>query len=250
MSQLSDSLAASMEASFINMESLIDSRISQHFRQDVNNASFPAPSPVPVCQSPSQGQQDHSLGSPRTDYGNSEGQPEEPVQCESAIPSFLSSLHSAGIALPPGIELVARNTNARMEDPAVPRGRDAHLAGVQAGDRVSTGCRTSAVPRGVDPAWMDDSVNVGALSSVRSSAVPPVRMVSFSESVDHAEDDNVSVHSEKPPPQEGLAAVSRLVYQVCPAASVAPVRPQRSCNFEGLFAPESVFLCLQEPSEV
>ena len=47
MSQLSGSLAASMEASFVNMESCIDSRISQYFSQDVNNASFSAPSPVP-----------------------------------------------------------------------------------------------------------------------------------------------------------------------------------------------------------
>ena len=182
MSQLSDSLAASKEASFINMESLIDSRISQHFRQDINNASFPTPSPVPVHQSSSQGRQDHSLGSPHTEYGNSEGQPEEPVQRESVIPSFLSSLRSAGIALPPRLELVARKTSARPEDPAVPRGRDAHPAGVQAGDSVSTGCRTSAVPRGVDAVWMDESVNVGASSSVRSCDVPPVRVVSFSES--------------------------------------------------------------------
>ena len=209
MSQLSNSLAAAMEASFINMESLIDSRISQHFRQDTNNASFSAPSPVPVRQSPSQGRQDHSLGSPRTECGNSEGQPEEPVQHELAVHSFLSSLHFAGIALPPGIELVARKSSARPEDPAVPRGRDAHPADVQAGDSVITRGLTSAVPRGVDPSWMDESVNLGASSSVRSCDVPPVRMVSFSESVDHAEDGNVS---EKPPPQEGLAAVLRLLY--------------------------------------
>ena len=59
-------------------------------------------------------------------------------------------------------------------------------------------------------------------------------MVSFSEPVDHAEDDNVSIHFEKPPPQEGLASVLRLVYQLCPsAASAAPVCPQRSCDFGG-----------------
>ena len=151
-------------------------------------------------------------------------QPEEPVQHESAIPSFLSSLRSAGIALPPGIELVARESSARPEDPAVPRGRDAHPAGVQ-GSGVSTVSRTSAVPRGVDPAWIDDSVNVGA-SSVRSYNVPPARTVSFAESVDYAEDDDVS---EKPPPQEGLATVLRLLYQLCPsAASAAPVRPHKS----------------------
>ena len=37
---------------------------------------------VPVCLSSSQGRQDPSLGSPRTEYGYSEGQPEEPVQVE------------------------------------------------------------------------------------------------------------------------------------------------------------------------
>ena len=63
-----------------------------------------------------------------------------------------------------GIELVVRNTSARPKDPAVPRGRDAHPAVVQAVDRVSTG---STVPRGVYPAWMDDSVNVGGSLSVR-----------------------------------------------------------------------------------
>ena len=235
MSHLSDSLAASMEASFINMESLIDSRISQHFRQDVTNAFFQLPllyrSAIPLDR------EDYSLGSPRTEYGNSEGQPEEPVQRESAIPSFLSWLHSAGIALPPGIELVARNTSSRPEDTAVPRGRDALPAGVQTGDSVSTGSHTSTVTRGVDPTWIDGSVNVGASSSARSCDVPPARMVSFSESVDHAEDDNVS---EKPPPQEGLATFLRLLYQLCPpAASVALVRPQRSCDFEGLYVPES-----------
>ena len=109
-----------MEASFINIESLIDSRISQHFSQDVHNASFPAPSPVPFCQSPSQGQQDHSLGSPRAEYRNSKSQPEEPVQSESAIPSFLSSLRAAGIELPPGVELLARDASARPEGPVVP----------------------------------------------------------------------------------------------------------------------------------
>ena len=186
VSQLSNNLAASLEASFINMESLIDSRIPQHFRQVTNNATFSAPSLVLVRQSPSQGRQDHSLGSPQTEYGNSEGQPEEPMEHESAIPSFLSSLHSAGIAFPPGIELVAKKSSARPEDPAGPRGRDA-----QAGDGVSTRGCTSTVPRGVDSTWMDEAVNLGVSSSVRSCDVPPVRMVSFSESVDHAEDDNI-----------------------------------------------------------
>ena len=99
MSQLSEGLSASMEASFANMENMINGRIF-YVSQDVPNRSFSAPSPVLVRQSPSQGRQDHSLGSPRMGYGNPEGQPEEPVQAESAIPSFLSSLRDAGIELP------------------------------------------------------------------------------------------------------------------------------------------------------
>ena len=104
MSQLSNSLAASMEASFVNMETLIDGRISHHVSQDVPNRSFTAPSPVLVRQSPSQGRQDHSLGSPRTGYRNPVGHSEELVQDESAIPSFLNSLRDAGIELPQGIK--------------------------------------------------------------------------------------------------------------------------------------------------
>ena len=143
------------------------------------------------------------------------------MQNESAIPSFLNSLPAAGIELPPGVELLAGDASVRPEDPAVPRGRGAHPPGVQAGDRASAGCGTSAVLRGVDPAWLGDSVNFGASSSVHSAADPPVRMVSFAESVDRAEDDNTSVTSEKLPPQEGLSAVLR---QVVPTLSFCSLR--------------------------
>ena len=45
-------------------------------------------------------------GKPRLGYGNPEGRPEEPMQAESAIPAFLSSLREAGIELPQGIHLL------------------------------------------------------------------------------------------------------------------------------------------------
>ena len=67
-SQLSESLSASMEASFANMETVINDRMS-YVSQDVPNHSFTAPSPVPVRQSPCQGRQDPSMESPRTGYG-------------------------------------------------------------------------------------------------------------------------------------------------------------------------------------
>ena len=48
-SQLSESFSASMEASFANMETMINDRMS-YVSQDVPNRSFTAPSPVPVHQ--------------------------------------------------------------------------------------------------------------------------------------------------------------------------------------------------------
>ena len=104
-SQLSESLSALMDFSFANMETMINDRMS-YVSQDVPNRSFSALSPVPVRQSPCQGRKDPSLESPRTGYGNPEGRPEEPVQVESAVPSFLSSLREAGIELPQDIHLL------------------------------------------------------------------------------------------------------------------------------------------------
>ena len=65
-------------------------------------------------------------------------------------------------------------------------------------------------------------------------------MVSFAETVEQADDDCVCVSSEKPSLQEDLCAVLRLPYQLFPsAASSAPVRTQKACVFEGLFATDS-----------
>ena len=63
--------------------------------------------------------------------------------------------------MPPGLEITARNASAT-------RRRGVHPADVQSRDRAGAGCGVSAVPRRVDPAWLDDSVNLGASSSVRS----------------------------------------------------------------------------------
>ena len=52
ISYLSSSFAASMEASFVQIEALIDSKISRHVSQDVSDPSFSAPSPVLVSLSP------------------------------------------------------------------------------------------------------------------------------------------------------------------------------------------------------
>ena len=249
MSQLSDSLAASLEASFVNMETLIDNRISHHVSQDVPNRSFIAPPPVPVCQSPSQGRQDHSLGSPRTRYGNPEGQPEEPVQDESAIPSFLNSLRDQGIELPQGIKLLDRRASFSSEDPSISHGRVPHSANTSGSMGSSVGFGSALTTRTVAPSWMDDSVNAGALF-LRGASRPLLRTVSFAESVNHSTDDTASVTSEKPPPQKGLRSVLHLLYHYCPsAASEMPVRALRSCDFESLFASETQ-LRVEEPPPI
>ena len=112
---------------------------------------------------------------------------------------------------------------------------------VQARISAGTGSSAASIPCGVDSARLDDSVNAGASSS--SSSAPPeprVRMVSFAETLECNDDDCASVSSEKPPPQKGLRAVLRLLYQLCPStASAAPVHSQRACDFEGLFATKS-----------
>ena len=73
ISKLSSSFAPSMDASFVNIKHMIDSRLSSSVSQDVSNHSFSAPSRVPVFLSPSQGQQHPSLTSPRIGYGNPGG---------------------------------------------------------------------------------------------------------------------------------------------------------------------------------
>ena len=132
------------------------------------------------------------------------------------------------------------------------------------------------MPEGVDPAWLDVSVNEGASSlsaapagrsasvgpsprsvpadpTVRSASVEPVaRSVSFAESVFHSfDDDAASVSSEKPPPQEGLHSILRLLYQLCPSSASESLTSsdQKSCEFESLFAME-VKSRLDEPSPV
>ena len=128
ISQLSSSFSSSMETSFLNIEQLINDRLAHFVSQNVSNPSFAAPSPVPVRQSPSQGRQDPSLSSPRTGYGNPGGEPEEPVQAESAVSSFLNSLRSAGIAVPQGTRIQDSGDRSSSEA-VIPAASQARLAG-------------------------------------------------------------------------------------------------------------------------
>ena len=61
-----------------------------------SNRSFPAPSPAPVNQAPSQSQTDHSVHNPHIGCGPG-GETQEPGQAESATSSFLAALHAVGI---------------------------------------------------------------------------------------------------------------------------------------------------------
>ena len=112
-SQLSSSFATSMEASFANIQSLIDDRLNSYVSQDVNNVSLSAPSPVPVYQVPSQGQTDPSLRKPHTGVGPG-GETEEPGQDELATSSFFAALNAAGISVLQGVVIsdwVARESS-------------------------------------------------------------------------------------------------------------------------------------------
>ena len=114
-----------------------------------------------------------------------------------------------------------------------------HSANASGSMGSSVGFGSTPTLRTVDPSWMDDSVNAGALSSL-AAPEPPLHPVSFSESVDHSAIDTASVTSEKPPPQEGLHSVFHFLYHYCPsAASEMLVRASRSCEFESLFASET-----------
>ena len=53
VNKLYESFAASMEASFVAIQNMMDSKLGNV--QDVTDLSFPAPLPVPVQLSPSQG---------------------------------------------------------------------------------------------------------------------------------------------------------------------------------------------------
>ena len=59
INKLSESFAASAAASFVAIQDMRDSKLSNG--QDVTNLSFSASSPVPVRLSPSQGQQNPSI---------------------------------------------------------------------------------------------------------------------------------------------------------------------------------------------
>ena len=95
-SQFSSSFAASMEASFANIQSFIEERLSSHVSQDVHysNRSFSAPSPAPAYQALCQSQTNPSVRNPRIGcWPWSETQ--EPGQVESATSSFLPALRAS-----------------------------------------------------------------------------------------------------------------------------------------------------------
>ena len=156
-------------------------KISCQINQNVTNESFSAPSPVPVCQSPSQGRQDPSLGCSRRGFGYPESEPEELVQQESAIPSFLESLHYAGSNVPQGISFLDSSDRVRFREPSVSQGRVWSAGSASVQTRLAPGARVSSasLPEGIDPAWLDAGVNEGASSS---SAAPAGR----SASVEHS----------------------------------------------------------------
>ena len=162
------------------------------------------------------------------------------MQVESAIPCFLSSLREAGIELPQGVRLLDRQARLSSEDPAVSRGRGPHSANASGSEGFRARLGSTAIPRSVDPSWMDENVNAGASGSCASAPDPHLRSVSFTEASDRSADDAASVTSEKPPPQEGLRVLLRLLYHYCPsAASEAQTHTLRSCDFKCLFAQET-----------
>ena len=125
-----------------------------------------------------------------------------------------------------------------------------HSANASGSEGSRTRFGTVPIPRTVDPSWMDDEVNVGASGSRASAPEPPLRTVLFSESIDSSEDDTASVMSKKPPSQEGLRSVFRLLYHYCPStASESQTRTPRSCDFESLFTQETQQR-IEEPSPV
>ena len=226
--QLSSSFAASMEASFANIQSLIDDRLSNYVSQDINNASFAAPSPVPVYQAPSHGQTDPSLRIPHTGFGPG-GETEEPGQDESATSSFLAALNAAGISVPQGVVISARESSSGSGQSVVsqagaPQGVQAE---VTRGDSVQSGTLRAS------GSTATKQVNLGASTSGVSPHEEAFRAVSFADVVQEFADDNaMSSASDKGAVSEGHRNVLRLLYQLCPAAAPeSPPAPRRVCDF-------------------
>ena len=104
----------------------------------------------------------------------------------------------------------------------------------------------AAIAPPVRASWYDESANVGASSSRASLAEPAYRVTPaepahraflFADVSTLDDDDCALVFSEKKPLSEGLRSVLRLLFQLCPpAVSEALPPPQRTCDFEGLFA--------------
>ena len=77
------------------------------------------------------------------------------MQQESAIPSFLESLHNAGIEIPQGISLLDSSDKDRFREPTVSQGRVWRAGSSQT--RLAPGARviSASLPESVNPAWFD-----------------------------------------------------------------------------------------------
>ena len=183
-SQFSSSFAACMEASFANIQSFIEDRLSSHVSQDVHvsNPSVSAPSPAPVYQASSQSQTNPSVRSPRIGCGPG-GEAQEPGQVESATSSFLAALNAVGIQVPLGVSIsdrVVRESSSAAAQAGAPPGVQAEMPlrslGVSATEQVNVGSSTLGI-------------------SLHEEAF---RAVTFSDTVQEcAEDDAMSSVSEK-----------------------------------------------------
>ena len=188
------------------------------------------------------------------------------MQQESAISSFLESLHNAGVNIPQDIYLLDSSDRVRFREPTVSQGRVWHAGSASVQTRLAPGARVSSasLPEGVDLAWLDVGVNEGASSSSaapagRSALVEPsprsfpadpavcsapveptARSVSFAELVFHSVDDDAASVSSEKPLQEGLRSILWLLYQLCPSAASESLTSsdQKTCEFESLFATE------------
>ena len=226
--KLSSSFVASMEASFANMQTFIEDKLSNYVSQDVLNSSFVTPSPVPFYQAPSQGQTDPSLCNPRTGFGPG-GETEEPGQDESATSSFFAALNAAGISVPQGVEItvrVARESASGSGQSAVPQARapqDAQAEVPQGGS--AQGCIVCAAGSSAT-----ERLNLGALTSGISPHEEAFRAVSFADVVQEFADDNaMSSVSDKGAGSEGHRNVLSLLYQLCPAAAPESLLHRTGC---------------------
>ena len=133
-SEFSSLFAASMEASFSNIQSFIEDMLNSHVSQNMHdsNRSFSAPSPAPVNQAPSQTQTNPSVRKPCIGCGPG-GETRELGQVELATSFFLAALRAADIRVPQGVSIsdrIVRGSSSEAVQSANAQARA--LQGVQA----------------------------------------------------------------------------------------------------------------------